>query len=255
MSALIAVFNIMDILTAVAAVVLSGSMLASLFGITVNQFKSNPIVNTTLVFFEQNKEVFLPIANAGKQLVFAIYSTAITILKPTIKALVAIIRILKPYILFVANVTRITIRRVQEAGMSASQAVKNFGANLWDFGSSLAVVTKGLAQLIAYCMKGLSVVFSSFENVFNLGYRILFQTSQITWEELSSALIPLAVVSLVLGSIYWMKRSKTNVAIPPVKPVPRRSDRIARKRAMLFCKDLSVPSSSSEKSSATASNL
>jgi hypothetical protein len=267
MNSLITVLNIVDLLTAVVAVALSGSLLAPYFAHiykAAEQMRSVPLVNTTLIFLEENKEVFIPIADAGKQMAFAIYSTAIAILKPVVKALVVILRIVKPYILFAANHTRIALRQIQQTGMSFTAAIQSMSEKLWDFGSSLAVVVKGFAYMVAYLTKGLSMVFSSFENVFQVGYRILFHTNQVTWNEVSSAFIPLVVVTAAFGFLYWMKRSK--VTPVPQTPALRRSSRLARKRAMFSCGDLSAPASTgrggspvfaSEKASSTttASNL
>lgn len=247
MTALITVLNIMDILTAVLAVAVSGTLLAPYltpFYKVAEQMKSVPIVNTTLVFLEENKEVFIPITDAGKQLAFAIYSTALAILKPVVRALVVILRVIKPYILFAANVTRITIQRVQEAGVSLSLAVQSMSEKLWDFGSSLAVVMKGVAYMVAYITKGLSVVFSSFDDVFRVGYRILFHTNQVSWNEVSSAFSPLLVVIAVFALLYWMKRSK--VTPVPQTAAPRRSSRLARKRAMFSCGDVSASTFASQ---------
>jgi hypothetical protein len=254
MSSLIAVLNPLDILATAVVLSWSAPLLAPLV-LAFERWMNVPIVNTTLVFFEKNKDVFIPISDLGKQLAFAMYSTAIAILKPAVKALVVILRFLKPYVLFAANMTRTTLRQVQEAGLSFSLAVKSMSEKLWDFGSSLAVVVKGLAQVLASMMKGLSLVFNSFENVSSVGYRILFHTNQVTWNEVSSAFIPLVVVTAVLAFLYWMKRDKTTPVAQQATGIPRRSSRLARKRALFSCGDFSVSAFPSEKPSATPTNL
>jgi hypothetical protein len=250
MSSLIAVLNPLDILATAVVLSWSAPFLAPLV-LAFERWMNVPIVNTTLVFFEKNKDVFIPISDLGKQLAFAMYSTAIAILKPAVKALVVILRIVKPYILFAANITRITIHRVQQTGMSFTAAIQSMSEKLWDFGSSLAVVVKGFAYMVAYLTKGLSMVFNSFEHVSSLGYRILFHTNQVTWNEVSSAFIPLVVVTAVLASLYWMKRDKATPVAQQATGVPRRSSRLARKRALFSCGDFSVSAFPSEKPSAT----
>lgn len=218
MTSLISVMNPLDILAAATAVYLSGPLLGPML------FQYYESWNTTLVYLEQNKEVFLPV----KQFAKAIFARAVMILKPAFKAIVLAYQFLKPIIIAMINVTSNAVQNAREMGLSLTTMAQNFGSTLWDFSSSLAIVLKGFAQITAVLIKGLSTLFSSFENVFHVGYRILFHTRDVTWEDLSSAFIPLLVVFATISFLSWMKRP----AVESTKPALRRSDRIARKRAM-----------------------
>ena len=261
MSSLMSVLNPLDVLLGALIMSWSGPLLEPFFAYLTNHYdgwKAIPYVNTTLVFLEKNKEVFVPIANAGKQISFAIHSSSIIVLRPMIKALVLLYNTLKPIVLAVLNVTRNALQQLRDMGLSLTTVAQNLAAKVLDFGKSLAIVTKALAQATAYIVKGVSIVIASFDNLFTLGYRILFHTRDLTWDDATSALIPLVVVMSTLGFFYWMKRPTVAAAAataPSEKCVLRRSPRIARKRSMFLCQDLSSFPLTGKKSATTTTDL
>ena len=247
MSSLISLLNPLDILLGALILSWSDPLFLSL-NKSYETWKTNPYVNTSLVFLEKTNDVFLPLTN--------------TILTPTIKAVVLLYNTLKPIILAILNVTRATLQKIRDMGVSLSLVAQNVASTVLDFGKSLATVTKAVVQGTAYILKGFSIVIASFENLFTLGYRILFHTRELTWDDATSALIPLVVVGSTLGFFYWMKKpsatasaATATAAAAETNSVLRRSPRIARKRSMFLCQDLSSFPLAGKKSATATTNL
>ena len=83
--------------------------------------------------------------------------------------------------------------------------------------------------------------------------QVIFSPGTVSWNDVTTALLPLGLTVALLCFVIWSTR--------PTRPIqqkmktPRRSDRIARKRAMLLSRDLYPLASSCEKASATPPNL
>lgn len=209
----------------------------------MDHWMKHPVVatsyNASLVFYETNKEVLLPILNAAKQLAKTIQS-----------ALMLVISIVRPLILLAMNLTKSLVKMSQELGVSFSYTMESFGSKIFEFAKALGVVLRGLASVLYSLTMSLSYVISSFERVTLFSYKVFFETRQVTLEDLYSVFVPFVVVGTVLGVMAWWMRPTSVPQCVPSKP--RRSQRLQRKRAMMMCKDLSLPTS---KETASSTNL
>lgn len=195
-----------------------------------------PLLNTTLVALESTKGVWVPILNG-----------ALVLVKPIVRALLVVLR---EGIRYAVE----AIRRLRAAGLDVSVALRQLALTLSEFGSSLLIVGRTLGKGLFYAFKGLSIVLSSVESVATTGYRILFSSHKVTWEDLTTIAFPLGVmVGLILVAIW---RSRTRRPQKTVIPqLPRRSSRLERKRAMLLSADLASMLPPCTKPTLTAPNL
>jgi hypothetical protein len=187
---------------------------------------ANPVVrafvNTTLVALETTKGVWQPITSA-----------AVAVIRQVYRFLVAITPTL-------VNATTDMIRKAQSLGISLSAALNALMERLGEVGSAIVVIARAISKVTVVVLNSLSLVVTSAEEVFEFSKRVIFAPSTITWEDLTSIAIPFAVCMGILTLLYYRYRSSRQAAcIPCEKPVPRRSSRLARKRAMMMCADMS----------------
>lgn len=220
-----------------------------------NSWMANPLVNASLIFFEKNKEVFIPLAAAGKQLIQLTVNASLVLLQPVLKLLIAVARAVRPLVLLAFDAIQSLIQLSSSLGVSLGTTVQAMSSQLLELGRSTTVVVKALTYALYYVMRGLSFLINSFDQVFVFSHRALFQTNQITLQELYSVAIPFAVVATVLALLFWPTKSSARNSSPPTITVPRRSSRLARKRAMLMCYDMSNSPPTSKKSSPTTTYL
>ena len=227
------------VLNSVSSLVTYGSIVA-LVAMVVQTFWSSlskdpflgPILNTTLVALESTKGVWMPILGG-----------ALALAKPFFKGLV----------LMIQSGIRLAlqmVRMLRNAGMDVSVALRQFATTLSEFGSSVLVVGRTLGKGLFYAFKGLSLVLSSVESAVVTTHRVLFSSHQATWEDLVTIAIPLGVVLGLILITIWRSAPKRT---PTKEASPRRSSRLARKRAMLLSADLSL--SPCAKPTLTAPNL
>jgi hypothetical protein len=209
-------------------------------------FSENPViqslVNTTLVVLKATEVVWRPALKF-----------ALDLLKPLAKALIRYWPHMKSSVMYAMNTTLTALRTVQGMGISLSNAFPAVLEALKDISKSLIILTRALAHFVYYLVRGATLIVSSVESVFGFGKRLLFEAHLITMRDLSNAMLPLVIVTSLLCMMYWLRKG------PPEKSVkeyqPRRSSRLARKRAMLCMSDMSDPFPSCKKPSTTSSYL
>lgn len=106
-----------------------------------------------------------------------------------------------------------------------------------DFAVSLGTVTKALASLFVNAVHAFSYVVKSFEDVNVFLYRALFESHTVSWNDIYNISVPFLVVLSILGYLTYKANrlfsfsSSTKTDEEPF--IPRRSSRLAKKRAML----------------------
>ncbi len=234
---------------------------------------SNPVVgtvvNTTLVVLKNTEVVWKPVLNASLIVLKPIASFALMVLKPfgpmavilsenVVKALVILGYVTVHAIILVVQTVKYFVDFVQSAGLNLTSAVQSFVEGTKDFAVSLATVGRGLGKLFLSLVHMTSSVISSFEQVGSFLYQFFFAPHSITWNDLQNILIPFSVVLGIVGIVVWRACRRDRVPYAPHKKIdeecdmPRRSSRIARKRAMMLCSDVPLPS---EEASLRPANL
>ncbi len=117
-----------------------------------------------------------------------------------------------------------------------------------DFAVSLGTVIKALTSLFVNAVHVFSYMVKSFEDVNAFLYRALFESHTISWNDAYNIAVPFVVVLSILGYLTYKANrliSFSNSKKIDQEPfVPRRSSRIAQKRAMLHCDHLGSLASS-----------
>ena len=125
-------------------------------------------------------------------------------------------------------------------GVSVTQALSNAFTTVKDLASSLGTLTKAFAYFITRTLYAASYIVNSFDVVGNFLYRFFFETRTITWDDMVNVSFPFLVVTSILGFIVYRANRKQSIpSFPEVtcdyEKTPRRSARLARKRALLEC--------------------
>lgn len=216
-------------------------VLSALFKFVEHPFVK-PIINTTLVVLKNTEVVWRPAINF-----------AIMLSKPILKAIALILPIVKSIVVYVVNVTVSAFRTAQSMGMSMANTFPVVAQGLKDIGESLVVLARGLGKLSYYVLRGVSLIVGSVESVFVFFKRVLFEAHLLTMADVYAVMMPFAIVLSLVAVLYWFRKSPSQPCNQTFQP--RRSARIARKRAMLCSADLSDAFLPSKKSSATSTNL
>lgn len=260
----------MDLITSISILdIVAGTSLAILLAPFLKMlwftWSSNPLVqsavNTTLVFLENTKEVWKPVVNATALVLKPIASFALAILKPLGPlALVVVQTIAKA--LAIALITTIDMvvsiyRIIHRYGGSITNATEAFFQATKDFAISLGTVLRGLTTMMVYAVHALSFAIRSVESVGSVVYRVLFQSHMLTLDDLYSISIPLLVIGSLVVYSMWKKSRKQMAIMKKNEDIqyPRRSSRLARKRAMLCSEDFSSALTLRKETPTTAPNL
>ena len=142
---------------------------------------------------------------------------------------------------FALRTLALTILNVLWLVDTVANATSSFVLATKDFTVSLGTVLKTVGSLFVSLVHGVSYVIQTFEDVNRFLYRALFEAHTISWEDLYNISIPFLVVACILTYLtYRVKRTLMPEAekTEEVPFVPRRSSRIAQKRAMLLSNDL-----------------
>lgn len=249
----------------VSSVSFSELLLVSTFGMMLGgiltsffQWTENPIVqtilNATSVVLKNTEVVWKPVADF-----------ALTVLKPLGPLAILAIKTLIGALLFVGQTVSHAFQTVvnfgESLGLNMTQTGKALLYGARDFASSLYTVVKALAYLVANTLSSVSYVIDSFEMVGLYIRRLLFEPHLVTWQETLDIAVPFAVVACLMTFVFWRAYNKFVKPSAPWKKdddeysIPRRSSRIARKRAMMMCYDVSDTTLARKKTSARAANL
>jgi hypothetical protein len=224
-------------------------LLMMLVPLILDVYKSllaNPIVsaavNTTLVVLKNTELVWRPALHF-----------AVMILKPMLNALVLVFPQVKAVMRIVFNQTMALLQFAQSMGISLMNGFSNMMERFGEVGDALIVVARGFGHVGYYTLRATGAVVGSFESIFVFGKRMLFEAHLLTVEDLSNVMMPFFTVLAVLATLYWFRKGSSGKTVEAFQP--RRSPRIARKRAMLYGADASDALSPCKKSSTTSSNL
>ncbi len=255
---LISTVSLLDLVTGVSIVWLFGALGAMI----LSAYKSSPVVqtvvNTTLAVLETTEVVWRPVVNASLILLKPIGAFALQVLKPFGPlALVVVNSAVKALVVF-GYVTTMTIMEgiyflrycfvtIQNAGMSVSLAISNAFHVTKDFAFSLATLMKAFTYFLIRIVNTASYIVSSFEQVGDFLYTLVFSAHKITWQDVYTVSIPFVIVGSIVGYIAWRASSscrrsssdKVETLDDNTFLVPRRSARLLRKRAMMLADDLS----------------
>lgn len=200
-----------------------------------------PILNTTLVILKTTEVVWRPAVDF-----------AVVLLKPVLKALVRLAPIAKDLVVFAINTTVTAFRTAQKMGMSFASAFPAIAQGMKDVGEALITLVRGIGNMMYYFLRATSLIVGSVESVFVFGKRLVFEAHLLTVNDVYNVALPFLIVTSLIATLYWFRKA-------PQKSVqvfqPRRSSRLARKRAMMYASDISDALSSCKKSSTTATNL
>lgn len=240
---LISSLSLFEVLASIPLVLMLVPVLLDLY----KNVMANPIVsaavNTTLVVLKNTELVWRPALNF-----------AIAIIKPIVKALVLVFPQVKAVVTVLVNQTVALVQFAQSMGMSLITSLTNILERMAELGDALIVVARGLGNVGYYGLRAAGTLVGSFESVFVFGKRVLFESHLLSVNDLYNVLMPMLTVLVVLAAVYWVRKGPS-----PQKSVetfqPRRSSRIARKRAMLCAADMSDALSPRKESSATSTNL
>ncbi len=241
---LITTFQVMNLVAGVSLAWLVGTLSLTL----VKMFSASPlaqsILNTTLVVLETTEVVWRPIVNASLIVLKPFGPLALVLADSIVKAMVIFGYITAMVIVEFIQMFRQCIRILQSAGMSVSTAVQNAYEVTKDFAFSLATLAKAFTYLTIRLVNTASYIVTSFEKVGDFLYTLVFEAHKVTWDDVYSISLPFLVVASIVGYVAWRSSSscrRANVCEKKCEDiaVPRRSSRLARKRAMLLSSDVS----------------
>lgn len=217
------------------------------------------VINTTLVLLENTEVVWRPVLTVSLVLAKPVLELALILMKPILHALVLVAPIVKNLALQTMNLTANLLMTIRELGIDIRSSVSNLALSLQSFGGAMFTITKAASNMLYYSVQSISYVVSSFESVGDFSYRLLFETRTVSWSDVESVVAPFLVVASILGYVAWRAYSTSYTYTPPPQTqicdytvYPRRSSRIARKRALMLLNDL-PPDLASRELSALAS--
>lgn len=274
----------LDLITGVSALMIMGAFSTSLvtlslkvwaFAMTVPMFQS--FVNTTLVALEFTEDVWKPVLNVTALVLKPLAAMSLALFRPLGPyALVVLDQVVKGMVVFgyaTTLVVRDIIRGAQKVfswlqgtGISVQMALMNAAGALKDLATSLVTLTKAAGYIVARVLYGASYIVNSFERVGSFMYTLLFEAHTLTWEDVYNVSIPFVVVGCIVAYCLFRSYKAFACARPSTTAAackksmfdvdpPRRSTRLARKRAMLYSDDLCSGSASCKKAASCSTNL
>jgi hypothetical protein len=273
---LIAAVTVTDLIAGVSLSMMVGVIGAALvanFQPLWSLWVSNPlvqtVVNTTLVVLQNTELVWKPVLNASLVIIKPIAAFALQVLKPFGPlALVLADNVVKGMVILGFMTTRLvlsTVRTIhsfvtymQSLGVNATHAIQSFVQGTTILAVSLVKIIHWVGYVLFQLVHGVSFLLESCEQVGTFLHRVVFESHKVTWNDVYNISIPFVVVAAMMGLIVWRsgalqrKPQALNKKIDDECNMPRRSSRIARKRAMMLCSDSSF---ASEKPSSRAANL
>jgi hypothetical protein len=207
-------------------------------------------VNTTLVVLQNTEVVWKPVVNASLVVLKPIVAFALDVLKPFGPLALSIANsLVKSIVILGITTARIVlsfVRYLQSAGINVTLAMQSFAQGTKDFAVSVGKIVQWLGFFVHQAVQGVSFFLESCEQVGQFLHRVLHETNTITWDDVYNISIPFFVVATVVGFFVW-RATSGNPSSPYKKSddaciMPRRSSRIARKRAMMLCSDASFAS-------------
>jgi hypothetical protein len=273
---LIAAVTVTDLIAGVSLSMMVGVIGAALvanFQPLWSLWVSNPlvqtVVNTTLVVLQNTELVWKPVLNASLVVIKPIIAFALMILKPfgplalvladnLVRGMVIVGFITARLVLSTVRTIHSFITYMQSLGVNATVAIQSFVQGTTILAVSLAKIVHWVGYVLYEVVYGVGFLLESWEQVGTFLHRVIFEGHKITWNDVYNMSIPFAVVAAMMGLIAWRsgvmrrKPQALNKKIDDECIMPRRSSRIARKRAMMLCSDSTF---ASEKPSSRTANL
>lgn len=236
-------------------------------------WSSNPIVqtvvNTTLVVLENTEVVWKPVVNASLVVLKPIAAFALMVLKPfgplvlvladnLVRGMVIVGFMTAHIVLYTVRMVHSFMIYMQSVGMNATYAVQSFVQGTTSLAVALAKIVNWIGFIVYEVVYGAGFLLDSCEQVGTFLRRMLFEGHKITWNDLYNISIPFVVVATMVGIVLWRSGIFQGKPQAPNKKtdeeclMPRRSSRIARKRAIMLCSDAAF---ASEKPSFRTPNL
>ena len=225
------------------------------------------LYNNSLVVLKNTELVWKPVVSTALIVLKPILSYALMILKPLgPMAVIVLDNAAKAMVIF-GYMTAHTVLTVYKGiynvvnfthsmGVSITTSVQNSLIVMKDFSFSLAKIVKWIGYLAYQVVYGTSWLIDSCEQVGIFLRRMVFEAHTITWQDVYNISIPFAVVGAIVGYLAWRvyrthfyKPSAPQKKVDEEIFVPRRSSRLARKRAFLYCSETPIISLPSEKTS------
>jgi len=277
---LISSFTIIDWVAGVSAVMILGTFSSNLVSLVSKlwaPWATNPIVqsvvNNTLVFLKDTEVMWRPVLNMSLTILTPLREKALMILTPfgTLGLVVAdtfvrgiVLLSLMTFHLVIAFVDGVYqfVNLTKSMGLDVVSSLRTVGSALKDFTVSSAKIINWIGYILYKSVSGLTFVLDSFDQCGHFLHRVLFEAHKLTWNDVYNISIPFLVVVSILSMFVW--RMSKRFASTPVDygkkyddecVIPRRSSRLARKRALLYCHDLSSPMLTSQKSSSTTAHF
>jgi hypothetical protein len=204
------------------------------------------VVNTTLVLLQNTEVVWRPVLTISLVLAKPVLELALALLKPILHALILVAPVVKNLALQAVNLTANIMSILHEFAMDMQLSISNLVISLQSFGGAMFTITKAFSNILYYSIQSISYVVSSFESVGEFAYRVLFETRTVSWSDVESITAPFLVVASILGYVAWSsytnsqkyKYTSPQNEICDYTVYPRRSSRIARKRALMLLNEL-----------------
>ncbi len=232
--------SLTEIIMIVPFFVMMGSVMTNMLMTYTETPLVQAFVNATSVILKNTEVVWRPAVNLMLMLLGPFKGVLVATLRGVFKGLVLAVLHLVSFVQTLVNAT------------------SSFALATKEFALSLTTVVKALTNLFVSTVHGVSYVIQSFQDVNLFLYRALFESHTVSWDDLYNISVPFVVVLTVLGYLtYRANRSlRTEVKKIEEEPfVPRRSSRIAKKRAMLLSADLAPLAPACKKTSFSTSNL
>ena len=224
---LIPAFTLFNVLASIPLVMMLVPLIKSALEILMANPLARAVFNTTLVVLESTELVWRPALKLSLAVIKTFYNALVLVL-PQVKALV----------LNFINTTMAGIKKMQEMGVNVSQTLGAVLDRMGEFGDALIVLARGLTKLTFYLVRMMGSVVSAFEDVFAFGKKMMFEPNVLTMNDLYNIILPICIVASCISFLLWLKSSpKSSKSVAVYQP--RRSSRIARKRAMILTQDLS----------------
>jgi len=239
---LIPSLSFLELLAAIPfAVVIAPFVLNSLHALMSNALVLTAM-NTISVMLNNTEIVWKPVWNLS-----------LMMSKELMNAVILVTPIVKDATLRLINGTVAFVRTAQSMGVSFASSFPTVMLRLKEIGEALVVIARTLGAVLYYSLRSISLVVGSVERVFLFGKQLLFEAHLLTADDLYNVVLPLGVVMATTMFLYWLRKAPQPQKVSTFQP--RRSSRLARKRAMLYGHDLSDALPACKKASAISSNL
>jgi hypothetical protein len=242
---LIPSLSFLELVAAVPLVMVLGPFLVS----ALQSILSNPLVcsalNTISVVLNTTEIVWRPAWNAS-----------VVVSRQILSGFVVVAPIIKSLVLSGLNTTITLVRNAQALGLSFAVAFPTVMLRIKELGEALLVIARSIGVVLYYVTKSVALVFGSVEHVFTFSKQLLFEAHLMTTEDVYNVMLPLAIVLGTIATLIWLRKTPQPVEALVCEPFqPRRSSRLARKRAFLYAQDFSDALPACKKASFTSSNL